>query len=224
MRVILLIILNIIICVIFLLGIDLINWVCPLAKQDVAMGITFRFGAVVLFVSLLIVLLINLLLSRRKIYFFIPYLICFAYWISGVQAMPYRSWAYMFLSFVLIGVYEWFLIRYNKRGNLFSDSKRMGKNDKDTLKWSAQRAIESNLRPNVVAVTLGVNNKLLHIIAYVNSLPVEEDYEMVNDIAGEIICDFPDQIHRTKEECIQVNYKDTPNIKKLDVWITIKEI
>ena len=52
----------------------------------------------------------------------------------------------------------------------------------------------------------------------------EEDYEMINDIAGEIICDFPDQIHRTKEECIQVNDNDTPNIKKLDVWITIKEI
>ncbi len=132
MRVILLIILNIIICVIFLLGIDLINWVCPLAKQDVAIGITFRFGAVVLFVSLLIVLLINLILSRRKIYFFIPYLICFAYWISGVQAMPYRSWAYMFLSFILIGAYEWFLIRYNKRDNQFSDSKSMEKIDKDT--------------------------------------------------------------------------------------------
>ena len=215
---------NIIICVIFLLGIDLINWVCPLAKQDVAMGITFRFGAVVLFVSLLIVLLINLLLSRRKIYFFIPYLICFAYWISGVQAMPYRSWAYMFLSFVLIGVYEWFLIRYNKRGNHFNDSNNTGTIDRETLNLSTHRAIQGKIKPNVLAVTSGVNNKLLHIIAYVNSLPDEDDYEMVSDIAGEIICDFPDQIHRTKEECIQVNYNDTPNIKKLDVWITIKEI
>lgn len=88
------------------------------------------------------------------------------------------------------------------------------------MRLSADRALRNNLKPNVKAMAIGYNKRCLHIIVYVNSIPNEDDFETVSDIAGEIICDFPELIRKTKEEC---RYLNESNIKRLDCWFQINE-
>lgn len=110
MRTILSVALIFIICIIYFGIIDLINELYPFAKQDISIGICLRFGAVFLFVSLLICMLIHLLI-KSKIVLFIPYLISLFYWVSFINIMPYRTWVYMFLSIFLIGLYNWCCVK-----------------------------------------------------------------------------------------------------------------
>ena len=89
---------------------------------------------------------------------------------------------------------------------------------------SALRAFECNIKPNVLAIYIGYKTKCLHLIAYLSTQPSDEDHEMVSDITGEIICDFPDLFRTTKEECIFVSDINEIPIHELDCFIPIKSI
>ena len=87
---------------------------------------------------------------------------------------------------------------------------------------SASRAIQGNLQSNVRAIAIGYRYNRLTLKCYLDSLPSEQDKEMLSDIAGEIISDFPpDKIPRTTEIC---EFSNVPisELDKLDSFIYIR--
>lgn len=87
---------------------------------------------------------------------------------------------------------------------------------------SASRAIQGNLQSNVRAIAIGYRYNRLTLKCYLDSLPSEQDKELLSDIAGEIISDFPpDKIPRTTEIC---EFSNVPisELDKLDSFIYIR--
>lgn len=104
-------------------------------------------------------------------------------------------------------------------------SKRCLMKEKQGHKWiidSASRAIQGNIQSNVRAIAIGYRYNRLTLKCYLDSLPSEQDKEMLSDIAGEIISDFPpDKIPRTTEIC---EFSNVPisELDKLDSFIYIR--
>ena len=104
-------------------------------------------------------------------------------------------------------------------------SKRWIMKDNQGHEWiidSAIRAIQGNLQSNVRAIAIGYRYNRLTLKCYLDSLPSEQDKEMLSDIAGEIISDFPpDKIPRTTEIC---EFSNVPisELDKLDSFIYIR--
>lgn len=87
---------------------------------------------------------------------------------------------------------------------------------------SASRAIQGNLQSNIRAIAIGYRYNRLMLKYYLDSLPSEQDKEMLSDIAGEIISDFPpDKIPRITEIC---EFSNVPisEFDKLDSFIYIR--
>lgn len=84
-------------------------------------------------------------------------------------------------------------------------SKQWIMKEKQGHEWiidSASRAIQGNLQSNVRAIAINYRYNYLTLKCYLDSLPSEQDKEMLSDIAGEIISDFhPDKLPRTTEIC-----------------------
>ena len=105
-------------------------------------------------------------------------------------------------------------------------TKRWIVNDKKPHKKimdSAHRAVKGNVQPNVRAIAMRHTNNLLILKCYLDSLPTEQDREMLSDISGEIVSDFPsDEIPKVKEECI---FSEHPlyELDCLDNWIYIRK-
>lgn len=103
-------------------------------------------------------------------------------------------------------------------------SKRWVMKDNQGHEWiidSASRAIQGNLQSNVRAIAISYRYNRLMLKCYLDSLPSEQDKEMLSDIAGEIISDFPpDKIPRTTEIC---EFSNVPisELDKLDSFIYI---
>lgn len=70
-----------------------------------------------------------------------------------------------------------------------------------SIKQSARRATIGTITPGMAAIAIGWQSRCLHLIAYLDRVPNEDDNEAVSDMAGEIISDFPDYFLKTKEEC-----------------------
>lgn len=104
-------------------------------------------------------------------------------------------------------------------------SKRCLMEEKQGHEWiidSASRAIQGNLQSNVRAIAIGYRYNRLTLKCYLDSLPSEQDKEMLSDIAGEIISDFPpDKIPRSTEIC---EFSNVPisELDKLDSFIYIR--
>lgn len=104
-------------------------------------------------------------------------------------------------------------------------SKRWIMKDNQGHEWiidSARRAIQGNLQSNVRAIAIGYRYNRLTLKCYLDSLPSEQDKEMLSDIAGEIISNFPpDKIPRTTEIC---EFSNVPisELDKLDSFIYIR--
>lgn len=104
-------------------------------------------------------------------------------------------------------------------------SKRWIMKNNQGYKWfiaSASRAIQGNLQSNVRAIAIGYRYNHLTLKCYLDSLPSEQDKEMLSDIAGEMISDFPpDKIPRTTEIC---EFSNVPisELDKLDSFIYIR--
>lgn len=91
-----------------------------------------------------------------------------------------------------------------------------------SIKQSARRAIAGTATSSMVAIAIGWQRRCLHLIAYLEKAPNEEDYETVSDIAGEIISDFPDYFLKTKEECRLFNQQNSQSNEQLECFILLK--
>lgn len=91
-----------------------------------------------------------------------------------------------------------------------------------SIKQSARRATIGTATPGMVAIAIGWQSRCLHLIAYLEKAPEEEDYEAVSDIAGEIISDFPDYFLKTKEECRLFNQQNPQCDEQLECFILLK--
>ena len=104
-------------------------------------------------------------------------------------------------------------------------SKRWIIKDNQGHRWivdSARRAIQGNLQSNVRAIAIGYRYNRLTLKCYLDSLPSEQDKELLSDIAGEIISDFPpDKIPRTTEIC-ELSNVPISELDKLDSFIYIR--
>ena len=56
---------------------------------------------------------------------------------------------------------------------------------------SARRAVKGNVSPNVRAILMNYSHNHLILKCYLDSIPTDIDREMLSDIAGEIVGDFP---------------------------------
>lgn len=90
------------------------------------------------------------------------------------------------------------------------------------IKQSARRAIAGTATSSMVAIAIGWQRRCLHLIAYLEKAPDEEDYEAVSDIAGELISDFPDYFLKTKEECRLFNQQNSQSNEQLGCLIFLK--
>lgn len=87
---------------------------------------------------------------------------------------------------------------------------------------SASRAIQGNLQSNVRAIAIGYRYNRLTLKCYLDSLPSEQDKELLSDIVGEIISDFPpDKIPRTTEIC-ELSNVPISELDRLDSFIYIR--
>ena len=72
MRIIIAVVLNIIISIIYLLGMSLLDRLAPIAHPDIAHGLTMIAWTSILFVIQFILLFLFLFLGKNKFNFFIP--------------------------------------------------------------------------------------------------------------------------------------------------------
>ena len=81
--------------------------------------------------------------------------------------------------------------------NFAEKLKKMKKPAEIRIKQSVRRATTGTVTPGMVAIAIGWRSRCLHLIAYLDRVPNENDNEAVSDIAGEIISDFPDYFLKT---------------------------
>ena len=72
----------------------------------------------------------------------------------------------------------------------------------DYLLDSDRRAVKGNVSPNVRAILMNYTHNHLIVKCYLDSIPTDIDREMLSDIAGEIVGDFPpNEIPKVTEIC-----------------------
>ena len=109
-----------------------------------------------------------------------------------------------------------------KSSNFAEKLKKMKKPAEISIKQSARRATIGTIMPGMAAIAIGWQSRCLHLIAYLDRVPNEDDNEAVSDIAGEIISDFPDYFTKTKEECRLINNQNTEYDEQLECLINLK--
>lgn len=111
MRTAMAIFMNAIICIIYILGISLINRSFPIAHPNIAYGLTIIALAGILFVTQILLLLLLLSLGKNKFSFLIPLIVPCVYGLSILDAYPRRSFAFLSFLFVLYVCYYIILTR-----------------------------------------------------------------------------------------------------------------
>ena len=91
-----------------------------------------------------------------------------------------------------------------------------------SIMQSARRATIGTITPGMFAIAIGWQNRYLHLIAYLDREPNEDDQEAISDIAGEIIGDFPDYFLTTKEECRLIDKQNSQCDEQLECLIYLK--
>ena len=109
-----------------------------------------------------------------------------------------------------------------KSSNFAGKLKKMKKPAEISIKQSARRATIGTITPGMAAIAIGWQSRCLHLIAYLDRVPNEDDNEAVSDMAGEIISDFPDYFLKTKEECRLINQQNSQSNEQLECLINLK--
>ncbi|WP_418264583.1 hypothetical protein [Flavobacterium faecale] len=68
---------------------------------------------------------------------------------------------------------------------------------------SAQRAILGEIYVEIRAIAIGFDSKKLTIICYLDRMPIEDDYENLSNIAGQILADI--DFETVEERCVFSN-------------------
>lgn len=113
MKITIAVVLNVIFSIIYLLGISLINSLAPIARPDVAYGLTMITWASMLLGIQFLLLLLLLFLGKNKFNFFIPLIVPCIYELSILDVYPKRSLVWLFILLVLYVCYYLFLVRYH---------------------------------------------------------------------------------------------------------------
>lgn len=87
-----------------------------------------------------------------------------------------------------------------------------------TLKCSIQRALIERVPERLVAVTCGLENRAITVMGYFVGPVMDSDVELISDIAGEVLADFPEDY--TLDE-IARSVADGP-LRVLDFWAFMK--
>ena len=117
-------IMNIILCIAYCLCIDMVNIYKPIAHMDISMGILFRIGVMVMFLTLLIGML-AVRFTKRKYLMALPIIIPILLWSTYIGVFPYRSFAYMGISVLIYLTYMAILWYYNNKITNKQESKNM---------------------------------------------------------------------------------------------------
>ena len=94
MKILISFIMNIILCIAYCLCIDMVNIYKPIAHMDISMGILFRIGVILMFLTLLMGML-AVRFTKRKYLMALPMIIPILLWSAYIGVFPYRSFAYM---------------------------------------------------------------------------------------------------------------------------------
>lgn len=88
---------------------------------------------------------------------------------------------------------------------------------------SARRAVKGNVSPNVRSILMNYTHNHLILKCYLDSIPTDIDREMLSDIAGEIVGDFPpNEIPKVTEICEAFNV-EIPKPGNCDSFIYIRD-
>lgn len=92
----------------------------------------------------------------------------------------------------------------------------------DYLLDSARRAVKGNVSPNVRAILMNYSHNHLILKCYLDSTPTDIDREMLSDIAGEIVGDFPPNEIPTVTEICEASNVEIPKPGNCDSIIYIR--
>lgn len=93
----------------------------------------------------------------------------------------------------------------------------------DYLLDSARRAVKGNVSPNVRAILMNYSHNHLVLKCYLDSIPTDIDKEMLSDIAGEIVGDFPPNEIPTATEICEVSNVEISKLGNHDSFIYIRD-
>lgn len=124
MKILISFIMNIILCIAYCLCIDMVNIYKPIAHMDISMGILFRIGVILMFLTLLMGML-AVRFTKRKYLMALPMIIPILLWSAYIGVFPYRSFAYMGISVLIYLTYMTILWYYNNKSPIRQESKYM---------------------------------------------------------------------------------------------------
>ena len=87
---------------------------------------------------------------------------------------------------------------------------------------SARRAVKGNVSPNVRAILMNYSHNHLILKCYLDSIPTDIDREMLSDITGEIVGDFPPNEIPTVTEICEASNVEIPKPGNCDSIIYIR--
>lgn len=87
---------------------------------------------------------------------------------------------------------------------------------------SARRAVKGNVSPNVRAILMNYSHNHLILKCYLDSIPTDIDREMLSDITGEIVGDFPPNEIPTDTEICEASNVEIPKPGNCDSIIYIR--
>lgn len=101
--------------------------------------------------------------------------------------------------------------------------KKVSNTTTDCLLDSARRAVKGNVSPNVKAILINYSHNRLIFKCYLDSIPTDIDREMLSDIAGEIVGDFPPNEIPTVTEICEASNVEIPKLGNRDSLIYIRD-
>ena len=87
---------------------------------------------------------------------------------------------------------------------------------------SARRAVKGNVSPNVRAILMNYSHNHLILKCYLDSIPTDIDREMLSDITGEIVGDFPPNEIPTVTEICEASNVEIPKLGVCDSFVYIR--
>ena len=107
---------NLLLCIFYDIGIEILEKYMPISKCDVGIGIMFRYGIILLSLTMLLQMIIKLYVKKRTYITLLPILIPMLYWLSYYDIFPYRSFFILVVNWVVCMIYYLSLIHISSQG------------------------------------------------------------------------------------------------------------
>ena len=96
---------NLLLCIFYDIGIEILENRKPISKCDVGIGIMFRYSIILLSLTMLLQMIIKLYVKKRAYITLLPILIPMLYWLSYYDIFPYRSFFILVVNWVVCMIY-----------------------------------------------------------------------------------------------------------------------